>query len=85
MFPQKKVLDRRRGWPSYEKPQLPLLESEPAYQRVAPREIFDVERMSGRIYAREVAGAPTMFVGLTDGGGAHELVWPDRSILGPTG
>ena len=64
---------------------LPLLESGPAYQRVAPREKFDVERMSGRIYAREGAGAPTMFVGQTDGGVAHELVWPGRSILGPAG
>ena len=64
---------------------LPLLESEPAHQRVAPRENFDVERMSGRIYAREVAGALTLFVGQTDGGVAHQFVWPDRSILGPAG
>ncbi len=79
------MLDMRRASPSYEEPQLPLLESEPAHQRVAPRENFDVERMNGRIYAREVVGAPTMFVGPTDGGAAHEFVWPDRSILGAAG
>ena len=77
------MLDMRRTSSSYEKPQLPPPVSKPAHQRVAPTENFDAERMSGRIYTEEVAGARAMYAGRMDGGVACKFESPDRSISGP--
>ena len=62
---------------------MPPSVSEPAHQGVAPTENFDAERMSGRIYTEEVAGAQARYAGRMDGGVACKLELPDRSISGP--
>ena len=79
------MLDRRRTSSSYEEPQLPPSVSKPAHQGVAPTENFDAERMSGRIYTEEAAGARAMYAEPMDmdDGVACKFESPDRSISGP--